>query len=68
MVLRRAGDIVETATVNNADAYTRMLDGFADALQNGSSFAATGEDAVRNMAVLDAAFRSWKTGQREVIR
>jgi predicted dehydrogenase len=68
MVLRRAGDIVETATVNNADAYSRMLDSFADALQNGSSFAATGEDAVRNMAVLDAAFRSWKSGQREVIR
>jgi predicted dehydrogenase len=68
MVLRRGGDIVETATVNNNNAYTRMLDGFADAFENGSSFAATGEDGVRNMAILDAAFRSWKTGQREGTR
>lgn len=67
MVLRRAGDIVETATVNNTDAYTRMLDSFADALQNGNAFAATGEDGVKNMTILDAAFRSWKTGQREVV-
>lgn len=67
MMLRRGGDVVETATVTNNDAYSRMLDGFADALQNGSPFAATGEDGVRNMAILDAAFRSWKTGQREVV-
>jgi predicted dehydrogenase len=67
MVLRRAGEVVETATENNADAYTRMLDGFADAMQGGKPFAATGEDGVRNMMALDAAFRSWKTGQRETI-
>lgn len=67
MVLRRAGDVVETATVNNADGYIRMLDSFADALRNGTPFAATGEDAIHNMAALDAAFLSWKTGQREVI-
>ena len=68
IVLRRGGDVIETATVNNNDAYSRMLDSFADALQSGSSFAATGEDGVRNMAILDAAFRSWKSGQRETVR
>jgi len=67
MVLRRGGDVVETATVNNADGYIRMLDSFADALRNGTPFAATGEDAIHNMAALDAAFRSWKTGQREAV-
>ncbi|RZU42121.1 Gfo/Idh/MocA family protein [Edaphobacter modestus] len=67
MVLRRAGEVVETATADNADAYTRMLDAFADAMQGGEPFAATGEDGVRNMMALDAAFRSWKTGQRETI-
>jgi predicted dehydrogenase len=67
VVLRRAGDVVETGTVNNADAYTRMLDSFAEAMQGGKPFAATGEDAIRNMAALDAAFRSWKTGQRETL-
>lgn len=65
MVLRRAGEVIETETVNNADGYVRMLDAFALAMQGGESFAATGEDGVRNMATLDAAFRSWKTGQRE---
>jgi predicted dehydrogenase len=67
MVLRRGGDVVETATVNNADGYIRMLDSFADALRNGTPFAATGEDAIHNMAALDAAFLSWKTVQREVV-
>jgi predicted dehydrogenase len=67
MVLRRGGDVVETATVDNADGYIRMLDSFADAMQGGKAFAATGEDAIKNMAALDAAFRSWKTGQRETL-
>jgi 1,5-anhydro-D-fructose reductase (1,5-anhydro-D-mannitol-forming) len=31
------------------------------------TFAATGEDGVRNMATVDAAFRSWKTGRREML-
>jgi predicted dehydrogenase len=67
MLLRRGGDVVETATVDNADGYTRMLDSFANAMQGGKAFAATGEDAIKNMAALDAAFRSWKTGQRETL-
>lgn len=67
IVLRRGGDVVETATVNNADSYTRMLNAFAEAMHGGKPFAATGADAIRNMAALDAAFRSWKTGQRETL-
>jgi len=65
IVHRRAGEIVETVTLSNADAYTRMLDSFAQAVRGQGSFAATGEDGVRNMAALDAAFLSWKSGQRE---
>jgi predicted dehydrogenase len=67
VALRRAGETIETTTLDNGDGYTRMLDGFAQALQGGGTFAATGEDAVRNMAALDAAFRSWHTGVRETI-
>jgi predicted dehydrogenase len=67
MVLRRAGEVVETETVTNADGYTRMLDAFAQAMRGGPPFAATGKDGVRNMLVLDAAFRSWKSGQREPV-
>jgi 1,5-anhydro-D-fructose reductase (1,5-anhydro-D-mannitol-forming) len=65
VTLRRAGEIIETTTLDNSDGYTRMLDAFAQARGGGQPFAATGEDAVRNMAALDAAFRSWKTGLRE---
>ncbi len=68
LTLRRAGEVVETVTLENADAYTRMLDSFALALRQGASFAATGEDAVHNMAALDAAFRSWRTGRREPLQ
>jgi predicted dehydrogenase len=68
VALRRAGEAVETVTLDNADAYTRMLDSFALALREGENFAATGEDAVHNMAALDAAFRSWRTGKREALQ
>ena len=68
MDMRRAGEVVETITLDNADAYTRMLDSFAVALREGGSFAATGEDAVHNMAALDVAFRSWRTGRRETLQ
>ena len=67
LVLRRAGEVVETTALDNGDGYTRMLDSFAMAMRGGGSFAATGEDGVRNMQALDAAYRSWKTGQRETV-
>ncbi|QNI37388.1 Gfo/Idh/MocA family protein [Edaphobacter albus] len=67
IVLRRAGETVETMTISNSDAYSRMLDSFAGAMRGSEPFAATGEDAVHNMLALDAAFRSWKTGQREFL-
>ena len=67
MVMRRAGEMVETVTVDNADGYTRMLDSFALALGGQEDFAATGEDGVRNMRVLDAAYKSWRSGVRETV-
>lgn len=63
--LRRAGELVETVTVENADGYTRMLDSFARAFRGVEAFAASGEDGVRNMRALDAAYKSWQTGLRE---
>jgi 1,5-anhydro-D-fructose reductase (1,5-anhydro-D-mannitol-forming) len=68
LVLRRAGELVETATVDNGDGYTRMLDSFAQAFLGKGTFAATAADGVVNMQTLDAAFKSWKTGQRETVR
>ena len=65
LVLRRAGAMIETLTVDNGDGYARMLDSFALASHGEGTFAATGEDGVRNMRVLDAAYRSWRSGSRE---
>lgn len=65
--LRRAGELIETATVENGDGYTLMLDSFACALRGGNAFPASGEDGIHNMRALDAAFRSWQTGKRETL-
>jgi predicted dehydrogenase len=67
LVLRRAGELIETATVENGDGYTRMLDAFAQAYLGKGTFAASGADGVLNMQAVDAAFRSWQTDQREPV-
>jgi 1,5-anhydro-D-fructose reductase (1,5-anhydro-D-mannitol-forming) len=65
--LRRGGELIETVTVDNGDGYTRMLDGFARAFRGLEIFPASGEDGVRNMRALDAAYKSWQTGLREAL-
>lgn len=63
----RGGEVAETATVDNGDGYVRMLDSFAQAFRGVGEFAASGEDGVRNMRAVDAAFKSWRTGVREAV-
>jgi 1,5-anhydro-D-fructose reductase (1,5-anhydro-D-mannitol-forming) len=65
--VRRAGELVDSVTVDNGDGYTRMLDSFAASLRGGGKFAATGEDSVHNTRVLDAAIKSWRSGTRELL-
>jgi 1,5-anhydro-D-fructose reductase (1,5-anhydro-D-mannitol-forming) len=65
--VRRAGELVDSVTVDNGDGYTRMMDSFAAALRGGPNFAATGEDSVHNTRVLDAAYKSWRSGVRELV-
>jgi predicted dehydrogenase len=65
--LRRNGKLIHTEQVSNDTAYSEMLDCFAQALQGEAHFPATGEDAVRNMRAVDAAFRSWRSGKRELV-
>jgi predicted dehydrogenase len=67
LVLRRAGELVETVTVENTDGYTRMLDSFAMAFRGQGTFAASGEDGVINMRALDSAYKSWQSGHREAL-
>jgi 1,5-anhydro-D-fructose reductase (1,5-anhydro-D-mannitol-forming) len=67
LMVRRAGELVETITVENGDGYTRMLDSFALAFRGNGSFAASGVDAIPNMRALDAAYASWQSGRREPV-
>jgi 1,5-anhydro-D-fructose reductase (1,5-anhydro-D-mannitol-forming) len=67
MMMRRGGELVERVTVEDGDAYTRMLDGFALAFRGEGNFPASGADAVRNMRAVDAAYASWESGRREVV-
>ena len=71
VTLRRAGELVETNTFTNDDGYTRMIDSFTAALANPSAaptlFTPSGADGVTNQKILDAAFRSWHSGLREIL-
>jgi 1,5-anhydro-D-fructose reductase (1,5-anhydro-D-mannitol-forming) len=67
LVVRRAGELVETVTVENGDGYTRMLDSFALAVRGEGAFPASGVDAISNMRALDAAYASWQSGRRESV-
>lgn len=65
--LRSAGDLVESVTVSNTNVYAHMLDCFAASLRTGTPFSSSGHDAIQNMLALDAAYKSWHTGNREPI-
>jgi len=67
VVLWRAGKAEERRTVSNADCYTLMLDSFSGWITGTDEFRATGVDGLHNQRVLDAAYASWKTGERQVV-
>jgi predicted dehydrogenase len=62
-----SGAVQSIETVSNADSYSRMLDAFSGAVEGQGTYAAPGEDALNNQRVLDAAFRSWHSGQRQSV-
>ena len=59
--------VVETEEVTNYLAYARQVDAFASAVQGKAEFPAPAEEGWRNQLVLDAAYRSLKTGRSEQI-
>ncbi len=63
--LSRDGKVVETETVSNELAYAAMVDAFADAIEGKSQFPAPGEQGWQNQEILDAAYRSIKSGKTE---
>jgi predicted dehydrogenase len=59
--LRRSGG-ADTEPVSNELAYARQVDAFADALEGRAAFPVPGEEGWKNQVILDAAYRSMKTG------
>ena len=58
------GQVVETQTFDNSASYSDMLDSFVRAMR-GEGFAASAQAGVTNMRILDAVYRSWKSGAIE---
>lgn len=65
--LRRADNSVTREEVSNELAYANQVDAFADWLTDDKPFPAAGAEGLRNQLILDAAYRSAKTGTAEKI-
>ena len=63
--LRRAGSMVETENVSNRLAYAQQVDAFAAAVEGTAAFPVPGEEGWQNQEILDAAYRSMKSGKTE---
>lgn len=67
VVLYRQDKVAAHQRASNADAYTRMIDSFSAAIEGRGTYLATGEDGLHNQRVLDAAYKSWRTGTKQLI-
>jgi predicted dehydrogenase len=67
VILRRGKDVIESRQVSNADAYSRMLDGFSGWVEGRENYRAPAIDGLENQRILDAAYKSWQTGMRQAI-
>ena len=65
--LRRGGTVVEKEVVSNTDAYARQVDMFSATIEGEGQFPGPGEDGWQNQEVLDAAYRSARTGRTEPV-
>jgi predicted dehydrogenase len=68
VVLYRQDKVAAHQRVSNADAYTRMIDSFSAAIEGRGTYLATGEDGLHNQRVLDAAYESWRTGAKQIVK
>ena len=65
--LRRAGNVVESETISNRYAYARQVDMFSAAVEGHGEFPVLGEQGWQNQEILDAAYRSMKSGNSEQV-
>ena len=62
---RRGFDVVERQELSNADAYTAQVVSFARVVESKQPFEIPGEVGLANQQILDAIFRSVKSGRAE---
>jgi predicted dehydrogenase len=67
VVLYRQDKVAAHQRVSNANAYTRMIDAFSAAVEGRGTYLATGEDGLHNQRVLDAAYKSWHIGTKQIV-
>jgi len=58
---------VETEELSNAATYTRQVDAFSEALEGGAPFSVPAAEGVRNQKILDAFYRSARSGRAEAV-
>ena len=64
----RDGELeAEVETIEAVDQYTLQADLFSQAIRNGGGFAFPLEDSVKNMRVIDAVYRSARSGAWEKV-
>lgn len=54
---------VRSESVDNSDAFVRMIDNFADAVQGRGEFLVDAEEGWRNQRIMDAAYESAQSGR-----
>ena len=64
---RRGFDVVEKKEVLNDRAYTAQVESFAAAVEETKPFEIPGEEGLQNQLILDAIFRSAKSGKTESV-
>lgn len=66
--LKTNGSDLITEPVSNDHTYAEQVDAFALSIEQGAPFSIPGCEGLRNQKVLDAAYRSIKSGNREGIK
>ena len=64
----RRGSEIRTSVVSNQLAYARQVDAFAASVAGKREFPISGEQGWRNQEILDAAYRSMKSGRSENVQ
>lgn len=68
LIYKPLGGASTREQISNENAYAEQVDAFALSVERGVPFAVPGVEGLRNQQVLDAAYRSIKSGRREEVK